>query len=155
MDGEARHKSMEPAGGMTEVFRENNRGVAANPALHPTRSNTYVYISSVITNIISHSCEKNLRVIVEKNIFERERERERGKYRLHPREEDGEREKEGEKESKSSWLVPEKTLRAAGCRRSIMKIPVYLLLHVDPEPSAKSNYGSRNVIDERLNLLPR
>lgn len=67
---------MEPAGGMTEVFRENNRGVAANPALHPTRSNTYVYISSVITNIISHSCEKNLRVIVEKNIFERKRERE-------------------------------------------------------------------------------
>ena len=66
-----------------------------------------------------------------------------------------ESEKEGEKESKSSWLVPEKTLRAADCRRSIMKIPVYLLLHVDPEPPAKSNYGSRNVIDERLNLLPR
>lgn len=67
-------------------------------------------------------------MIVEKNIFEREKERR--KYRLHPR---GERERgEGEKESKSSWLVPEKTLRAAGCRRSIMKIPVYLLLHVDP-----------------------
>lgn len=60
---------------------------------------------------------------VRPKIFERaperaERERERGK--------------KGEKASKSSWLVPEKTLRAAGCRRSIMKIPVYLLLHVDP-----------------------
>ena len=88
---------MEPAGGMTEVFRENNRGVAANPALHPTRSNTYVYISSVITNIISHSCEKNLRVIVEKNIFERKRERERGKYRLHSREEERWRERRREK----------------------------------------------------------
>ena len=154
MGGEARHKSMEPAGGMTEVFRENNRGVAANPALHPTRSNTYVYISSVITNIISHSCEKNLRVIVEKNIFERKKEREENIGCIRGRKEDGEREKEGEKKSKSSWLVPEKTLRA-GCRRSIMKIPVYLLLHVDPEPPAKSNYGSRNVIDERLNLLPR
>ena len=86
---------MEPAGGMTEVFRENNRGVAANPALHPTRSNTYVYISSVITNIISHSCEKNLRVIVEKNIFERKRER--GKYRLHSREEERWRERRREK----------------------------------------------------------
>lgn len=66
-----------------------------------------------------------------KNIFER-MEREKNIGCIRGRKEDGEREGEGEKESKSSWLVPEKTLRAAGCRRSIMKIPVYLLLHVDP-----------------------
>lgn len=59
-------------------------------------------------------------------------EREKNIGCIRGRKEDGEREGEGEKESKSSWLVPEKTLRAAGCQRSIMKIPVYLLLHVDP-----------------------
>ena len=37
-----------------------------------------------------------------------------------------------EKNSKSSAARSAKTLRAAGCRRSIMKIPVYLLLRVDP-----------------------
>lgn len=35
---------MEPAGGMTEVFRKNKRGVAAKPCLDPTRCNSSVYV---------------------------------------------------------------------------------------------------------------
>lgn len=92
-----------------------------------------MYISNVITNITWHSCEKNYLLFTQvrdrRKKYIRKREREK---KIYVASEGREREGEGEKESKSSWLVPEKTLRAAGCRRSIMKIPVYLLLHVDP-----------------------
>lgn len=44
---------MEPAGGMTEVFRKNKRGVAAKPSTQCAAIHPYTYISNVITNIIS------------------------------------------------------------------------------------------------------
>lgn len=46
---------MEPADGMTEVFRKNKRGVAVQhtPRIHRVR----IYLD-VSTNIISNSCEK-------------------------------------------------------------------------------------------------